>query len=814
MVATVKLRPWPALGIAALTVTTLLAACTGGATPRPKPAAGPVTSTAASRPAVQETARPAGPHGGVDLNVLVVTDGTPPVEAIRQELASEGMPVTVVSLRDHARQRITTSFLTRALPGGKRGGDFDGVVLPGAAPTGLSAAETSALAAYERAFGVRQADAYSPPAAVLGMSAPVYSGKLTGNASVTAAGAAGAFGYLNRSFPFSGGLAGPPAFGYLAEPLPGASAAAVTPLVTAAIPGAPVSGAPGSGALVWQYAGGGRQQLGISFGYSRSMAQFHYLAHGIVSWLTRGVSLTSWRSYLDIAFDDMILGDAQWSTAGHCTPGDTTCPPGTPATPMIRMTPADVTYAVRWEKRHDFTIEFLYNGGASARFQVNGTDPLLAAVRPVAADFYWVNHTYTHAYLGCQQDFAVVPWQCVTRDGKVVWAAGSSLVNSQILRNFAWARGNGIPAEPGVVATGEYSGLRLLPQQPADNPYLDGAMGPDHLQWVAMDASAEPAMRPVGAALGVPRHPIDIGYDVDTVASEVNEFNWYNTAKADGGSGLCQQSRVTRCIKPLSTATGWASYIVPTQARIVFNALLNGDPRPFFMHQSNLAGDRIAYPVMDAVLSAYRAVFNARAPVDNLPMSGAGAALRDSQLWDKALGAGTVRAWVEGKTVTITAPAGTPVPVTLPNGTTSRQASGAGFGSPYGGARSARVAIGARPLAFALGAAPFRSLRVPPARSPRRGRAGSGSAGGRLADAPQAAPGALPRADPVGPPGDGVPAGAAGLAQEVVLGRRRDPGGVGAAAAGAADRGAGSGEFRGLDQVGDHRGLLVAGSYR
>ena len=35
---------------------------------------------------------PAGPHGGVDLNVLVVTDGTPSVEAIRQQLATEGLP--------------------------------------------------------------------------------------------------------------------------------------------------------------------------------------------------------------------------------------------------------------------------------------------------------------------------------------------------------------------------------------------------------------------------------------------------------------------------------------------------------------------------------------------------------------------------------------------------------------------------------------------------------------------------------------------------------------------------------------------------
>ena len=207
-------------------------------------------------------------------------------------------------------------------------------------------------------------------------------------------------------------------------------------------------------------------------------------------------------------------------------------------TAMIRMTPADVTYAVQWQRQHHFTMEFLYNGGASARFLVHGTDPLLAAVRPVAKDFYWVNHTYTHAYFGCKQDISVVPWKCVKSGGSIVWAAGTSLINSQILENFTWARRNGIPAEPGVLASGEYSGLRLLPQQPVDSPHLGNAIGPDKIKWVAMDASREPAMRNVGAALGVPRRPIDVGYDVDTVAAEVSEFNWYNTSKADGGSGL------------------------------------------------------------------------------------------------------------------------------------------------------------------------------------------------------------------------------------------------------------------------------------
>jgi len=676
---------------AALVMLAALAAC-GRAAPA-KPASTHRATTSAS---VHPAALPAAPHRGVRLNVLVVSDGSPPVEAIRQQLALEGVPVTVVSLHDPSRQAITGAFLSRT----RHVGNFDGVVLPSTAPSGLSGTEKTTLARYERKFGVRQVDAYSPPGADLGMSTPVYSGLLRGTAGVTTAGAATGFGYLRTSFPFGRAQGGAPPFGYLAQPLPGSGA---TPLVTAAVPGSA-----GTGALVWQYGSHGRQQLGIGFGYGSYTTQFHYLGPGIVNWVTRGVHLGDWRSYLDIAFDDMFLGDAQWSTTGHCTPGVTTCPPGTPATATIRMTPADVTYAVQWEKQHHFTIEFLYNGGASARFQVHGTDPLLTAIRPVASHFYWVNHTYTHAYFGCKQDFAVVPWQCVRSGGHIVWAAGTGLINSQIFRNFAWARRNGIPAEPGVVATGEYSGLRLLPQQPLDNPYLVRAMGPDKIAWVATDASRSLSMRHVGAALGVPRHPIDVGYDVDTAAAEVNEYNWFNTSKRAGGSGLCQASRTTACIKPLNPATGWASYILPGQVEVVFAAVLANDPRPFFMHQSNLTGGRIAYPVMEGVLAAYRAVYSPGAPLVNLPMSGAGAALHNQSQWAQALRAGTVSAYVQGKTVTVTGPAGTPVPLTAPPGTRVGSAAGPAFGDLYGGDRSGYTRLGPRALTVVLGSAPYR----------------------------------------------------------------------------------------------------------
>ena len=679
---------------AALTAVAMLAAACS------KPSANQefptVKITAPPTPA--NTAPPVGPHGGVNLNVLVVTDATSAVEAVKQQLTAEGVPFTPIDLRQSGRQTITRGYLSRTLQDGTLAGNFDGIVLPGTTFSGLSGRERAALAWYERRFGVRQVDAYSPPMANLGMSSPpAYSGPLNGTGSVTKAGVSAGFGYLRAGFPFSGGAAGIPPFGYLANPMPGGGA---TPLVTMSIPHS------GSGTLVWQYDHGGRQELGVGFGYAYGQAQFHYLAHGIVDWVTNGVNLGNWRNYLNIAYDDMFLGDAQWSPKYHCTPGASICPKGTPVTPTIRMKPDDVTYAVQWEKQHHFTIEFLYNGGASQRFAVKGVDSLLVATKPVAKDFYWVNHTWTHAYFGCTQNFKVVPWQCVkSSNGQMQWAANVSLVYSQTNKNFLWAKKEGIPAQPGLLASGEYSGLLILPQQPVDNPNMLQAMADDHIKWIVLDASREPDMRRVGPALGIPRHPIDVGYDVDTVVNEVNEFNWYNDSKADGGSGLCEVSKTTMCRKPLP-ASGWMSVIVPGQVQIVYSAVLNNDPRPFFMHQSNLTADRLGYPVMDGVLGVYRAVFNSTAPIVNFPTIKDGEILRNQQLWADAVKAGKITAWVQGNTVTISGPKGTPVPLTAPTGT---KLGTAAFGESYSHEVSAFTVLGSQPLKFTLPSAPYRA---------------------------------------------------------------------------------------------------------
>ncbi len=639
----------------------------------------------------------------IDLNVLIVSDGTPWVQAIQQQLASEGVPTTVVNLSDPSRPMITSSFLSGTLADETPVGYYQGVVLPSDAPSGLSAAEEGALASYETAFSVRQVDAYVYPTGNVGMNAPAYGGPLDGTqVTVTPTAKADSFGYLKGTFGFEGTPGGTTSYGYLAQPLADTATSAFTPFLTATIPGTITTGT-----LAGVYDNGGREQMEISFGYNYYQLQYRYIAHALADWVTRGVHLGYWRNYLTVDYDDVFNADAEWSQVGDCTPGDSVCPPGTPVTTPIRMTPADVSFAVQWQRQHNFTLEYLFNGGASARFQVNGTDPLLTAYQPVADQFWWIDHTFTHAWLGCIQNLTVTPWQCVTDGSGNTEYVDLSTIQGEIENNVQWAQQNGIPMSTTEFAPGEYSGLRILPQQPQDNPNLVDAIDQDGVQWVAMDASREPAMRPIGTALGLPRHPIDVFYNVASKADETSEYNWIYDSTADGGSGVCQTSGVSTCIAPLSLTTGWSSHILPVQIRTMLGAMLENDPRPFYMHQSNLTGDRLGYPLMDGVLSDYRSVFAPNAPIINQRMSADGGALNAQDVWAQALSAGTVSGYIQGKTVTITGPAGTSVPVTVPNGTKIGSAKGAVFGTAYAGDHSDYATLGSAPLTLVLKTTPY-----------------------------------------------------------------------------------------------------------
>ncbi|MCI3920545.1 fibronectin type III domain-containing protein [Paenibacillus sp. TRM 82003] len=638
----------------------------------------------------------------VDLRVLVVTDGSVSVNALTTQLDREGVPYTSVDLRDGSRAAIGSPFLVDATTGAAR---YQAVVLPSADPAGLGEDEQEALAAYEARYGIRQVNAYVYPGTGTGALA-LSAGFLDGAAgTVTDAGRADGFSELSGAFPiddFDTGVQ--EVYGYLAAADPALPAGdRVTPLLTATTGGV-------SGAVAWEYESGGREQLMVSAAYNDSMQWFNTVAHGVVSWMTRGVHLGHHRAYFDVQVDDVFLPDGRWSVTGNCTPGDDCVDPAT-ATTDIRMTAADVQRLSAWQQENSFGLTMVFNGGGSeaAKAEGDGTDALTDAFMARKGEFTWVNHTFSHPYLGCIQIAPTVvgqPWHCATgadetprqdaeipgqEDGGVQWAS-QEFITGQLRDNIDWARTNALPGfDASELVTGEHSGLRTLPNQPQDNPFLAPALEAAGVTTIASDASREKDQRAVGAAVTVPRHPMNVYYNAGTYQDQIDEYNWYYTSRSNGGSGICEDNPATStCITPLPAGTAaeakasYDGYLKPLEVRNALRYVLADDPRSFYVHQSNLAEDGLVYPVVEGVLEEYRATHTADAPLVTLSLTGQARQLARSSAWREA--SADVTAYVDDEGVHVSGPAGTTVPLTLPGDARSTLAL-----EDHGGQRSAWV---------------------------------------------------------------------------------------------------------------------------
>jgi hypothetical protein len=633
----------------------------------------------------------AGPAGAadpaprVDLRVLVVTDGTPGVDAVRAQLEREGVPFDEIDTRTAGRPAITATVLSPAAGHGR----YQGVVVPSEAA--VPASENTILADYERTFGVRRIVAYTWAGPHAGQST-AWSGNLDGGSlTVTAAGKAAGFGYLTGTIPVDDRQAGvSEAYAALGTAAAGAD---FSPLVTGSAPG---GGASGSVAGVYKH--DGREELVVTTALNRYHTHGMVLGHGLVTWLTKGVNLGYWRNFFSLHVDDVLLPDDRWNAANNCTAGDG-CPPSVPLQP-IRMVPADVDALVAWQQRTGVKLDVAFNAAGSV--EAGSADPLTARLVARKADLRWLNHTYSHPYLGCVKDVSVVPWRCAAQPstGTVTYVSQAD-ITAEITKNVDWAKSKNISIDKRELVTGEHSGLRSLPEMPADNPNLAPALQATGVAFVASDASREPQPRVIGPARTVPRHPMNIYYNTATVAEAVDEYNWIYTREEDGGSGICASNPASTCIEPLG-ANGFTSYIVPMEVRIAFDHVVSADPRPHYAHQSNITEGRILYPVLDALLARYKQTFAASAPVVNPRMSAVAEQSLRQENWRAAVNSGAVTGYRRGDKVTIvnSGQSAVNVPVTAPAGTRTMslnllglEVPGAEIGEAYGGQRSGWLAL-------------------------------------------------------------------------------------------------------------------------
>jgi len=625
----------------------------------------------------------------IDLKVLVVNDGSAPVEAIASELAAEGVPFTKVDLGAAGRPTLTTAFLSDKVGSTPRA-KYQAVVVPNEAPAGLSAAELTALQTFERSFAIRQVDAstWANPAVGLNYAAdPGYIGSLDGiTATATAEGKAADLRYLDGPVPFED--ADPSvseSYGYLATPLAGANFKTLV--------GAPIPGTSQTGSLVGVYTKDGREELVLTFVYNEFQEQFQFLAHGIISWMTRGIHLGYERNYFSAHIDDVFLEDLRWDKTANCTPGDL-CPAGTPLNAPILMNNADVDYLKAWQTRTGMPLDMTYNGEGTAT-----ATALTAKLKADRASFRWLNHTWSHPYMGCVQDFTVVPWRCATDGTGAIQYMPKATISTEIKQNTDWATTNGVKLDKTELVTGEHSGLKTLPQMTVDNPNLATALNERGVKYIASDASREKDQRSIGGALTVPRYPMNIFYNVATEAEEMDEYNWIYTSRANGGSGICEDNPgTTTCITPQSTVTGFQNYIVPLEVRIALRHVLGNDPRPHYAHQSNITEDRILYPVLDGVLGRFTATYAANSPLLHPTMKESATLLQQATTWKNQQQ--NVTAYVVGTTVTVqnNSSNNIPIPITVPD--TTKIPCGllnlftCPFGTAYAGERSDYVSLG------------------------------------------------------------------------------------------------------------------------
>ena len=412
------------------------------------------SSSIVTTPAAAATAPPE-----LKLNVLLIGGGStdPTTAAWQSALSSEGVAYTLATATGtYGAETVTLPALTTGSVG-----NFNAVVIADS-PAALAAGQLTSLFSYESTDGVRQIDGYTYPIPAQGITAVTGASTTLDNttATLTAAGLAALPG-LKGTVPFDTGTYGVPA-----SVVTGTIGAAFTPWLENAA-GQVLAG-------VYQHPGistapdpqAGVSELSLTFDYNATQLQWLLLAPGLIDWVTKDTHLGLSRNYFGQDVDDNFISDNEWSSQYQCTPAatepdDTTCPaavqgaapgsaPGVPAD--VQMSAADVAYVVAWEQQTGIKLNMAFNGiGActapsaadetSAVCTGSVTDPggtytdpgqtvdanypndqgLINALLADKADFNWINHTWSHQFLGC------IAWQGQPLTSAKPNAAGGTL---------------------------------------------------------------------------------------------------------------------------------------------------------------------------------------------------------------------------------------------------------------------------------------------------------------------------------------------------------------------------------------------------
>lgn len=352
----------------------------------------------------------------------------------------------------------------------------------------------------------------------------------------------------------------------------------------------------------------GRENLALTFDSNPSLNATRALAPGVVTWLTRGAYVGGVTPYMNVQIDDLFLDTRQRSGQ------------------YVRATPADLDALAAWvaSKRKDpvaagLMLSWGFNGvGATPG------DPLSAAASAHAADFWWIDHTYSHANL----------------DGADATTTRQELANNDTVATRLGLEGY----DPGLLITGGASGL--------SNPAAVGAMAARGVRLVVTDASVSGQGNPAPdeglrnaiapTLLMVPRRPTNMFFNVATPDDWVSAYN----ARYQGYWGHAMDY----------------NGLLDKESDVLLGYMLRGDVDPWMFGQANVhlydGQHSLLSDLLDRVIAKYEAISSV--PFKSLSLADVGKAMRARMTLDAATVVGRV---VPGTSLLLTASDDVQVPV-------------------------------------------------------------------------------------------------------------------------------------------------------
>ena len=207
----------------------------------------------------------------------------------------------------------------------------------------------------------------------------------------------------------------------------------------------------------------------------------------------------------------------------------------------------------------------------------------------------------------------------------------------------------------------------------------------------------------------VPRHPINVYYNVSTDAQELDEYNSLYTSSLATYPDIVN-SVVSQMLQYMLTNNPEPSYVHQTNIIGILPGCTDSTwaanpntcetaPDPTCTSASCMpataptAGDGTLYSVLDPLLSAYHSYFSALTPYVQLTEGQIATVLANQSAWSGPAASDVTASETNGVvTITNTGTSAVEVPATMPDGTTS---GGTAFGQAYGGDLSAWVDLAA-----------------------------------------------------------------------------------------------------------------------